>query len=104
MEMAQRRAHREQLRVTFSSNLTWLWHSLTVRKGRHNMKFAALNPRLSQRPCLLKSAPTPTFGNRFTTTCGCNIPNGSKQMASRLCVISTRHASWNSYSDVKGIN
>jgi hypothetical protein len=33
MEIAQRRAHREQLRVTFWSNLTWLWHALTVRKG-----------------------------------------------------------------------
>jgi hypothetical protein len=33
MEMARRRAHREQLRSTFSSNLTWLWHALTVRKG-----------------------------------------------------------------------
>ena len=33
MEMAQRRAHREQLRLTFWSNLTGLWHALTVRKG-----------------------------------------------------------------------
>ena len=33
MEMAQRRAHREQLRVTFWNNLTWLWHALTVHKG-----------------------------------------------------------------------
>ena len=32
MEMAKRRAHREQLRVTFWSNLTWLWHVLTVHK------------------------------------------------------------------------
>ena len=33
LEMARRRAHREQLRVTFWSNLAWLWHALTVRKG-----------------------------------------------------------------------
>jgi hypothetical protein len=33
IEMARRRAQREQLRVTFWSNLTWLWHALIVRKG-----------------------------------------------------------------------
>ena len=33
MEMARRRAHREQLRSTVSSNLVWLWHALTLRKG-----------------------------------------------------------------------
>jgi hypothetical protein len=33
MEMARRRASREELRVTFWSNLTWLWHALTVHKG-----------------------------------------------------------------------
>ena len=33
MEMAKRRAHREQLRLTFWSNLNWLWHAFTVRKG-----------------------------------------------------------------------
>ena len=36
-----------------------------------------------------------SFGNRFTTTCGFNIPNGSSQMASPPCVILTRRASWN---------
>jgi len=34
-------------------------------------------------------------GNRFTTTCGSNIPNGSSQMAAPPCVILTRRASWN---------
>jgi len=45
-------------------------------------------------PCLTKSTPTPSFGNRFTTTCGSNIPNGSSQMAGPQCVIFTKRASW----------
>jgi hypothetical protein len=46
-------------------------------------------------PCLTKSRPTPSCGNRFTTTCAFNIPNGSSQMAGPPCVIFTRRASWN---------
>ena len=30
-------------------------------------------------PCLLKSTPTPSAGNRFTATGGSNIPNGSRK-------------------------
>lgn len=33
MEMAQRRTHREQMRLTFWGSLTGVWHALTVRKG-----------------------------------------------------------------------
>src|SRR6266567_4977781 len=40
-------------------------------------------------PCLLKSTPTPSAGNRFTATGGSNIPNGSSHLASPPC------ASWN---------
>src|SRR5207244_10895243 len=40
-------------------------------------------------PCLLKSTPTPSAGNRFTATGGSNIPNGSSHMANHPC------ASWN---------
>ena len=39
-------------------------------------------------PCLTKPITTPNSGNRFTTTCGSNIPNGSSQMANTPC------ASW----------
>src|SRR5207237_10718124 len=49
----------------------------------------------SQRPFLTKSTLTPSCGNRFTTTSGSNIPNGSSQMASLRCAILTRRASWN---------
>ena len=38
---------------------------------------------------------TPTSGDRFTTTCGSNIPNGSSQMANPPSVILTRRASRN---------
>src|SRR5438045_9534567 len=51
-----------------------------------------------------KSTPTSSFGDRFTTTCGSNIPNGSSQMANPPCVILTRRVSWNcSALDAKGI-
>jgi hypothetical protein len=42
---------------------------------------------------LSKSTRTPSFGNRFMTTCGFNIRNGSSQMASRLFVIFTKRVS-----------
>ena len=58
-----------------------------------------LNLSPSKLPCLTKSIPTASSGNRFTTTCGCNIPNGSSQMASPLSAILTSHALWN-YSKI----
>ena len=51
-----------------------------------------LNLSPSQWPCLTKSTPTPSSGNRFTTICGSNIPNGSSQMADVPSVILTSHA------------
>ena len=36
-----------------------------------------------------RSSTTPGAGNRFTTTCGSNTPNGSSQMVNPPC------ASWN---------
>src|SRR5439155_17632021 len=38
-------------------------------------------PYLNLLPCLPKPITTPSSGNRYTTTCGSNIPNGSSQMA-----------------------
>jgi hypothetical protein len=43
----------------------------------------------SQFPCLTKPITIPNSANRFTTTCGSNIPNGSSQMANPPC------ACWN---------
>ena len=71
-------------------------------------RWSTIPPRLWENPsaahlksftksiaCFTKSTPTPSFGNRFTTTCGFNIPNGFNQMANPPCVILTRGASWN---------
>jgi hypothetical protein len=54
-----------------------------------------MNLSPGQPPRLIKSTLTWSSGNRFTTTYGCNIPNGSSQMANLPCVILTRRASWN---------
>ena len=51
-----------------------------------------LNLSPGQLPCITKSTPTPSSSNRFTTTCGSNIPNGSSQMANPPCVILTSRA------------
>jgi len=56
---------------------------------------AHLNLSPSQLPCITKSTPTSSSGNRFTTTCGSNIPNGSNQMANPPYVILTSRASRN---------
>ena len=39
------------------------------------------------------------LGNRFTTICGSNIPNGSSRMANPPSVIRTRHA-FRNYSKI----
>jgi len=54
-----------------------------------NRPASHLNFSPGQLPCITKSTPTPSSGNRFTTTCGSNIPNGSSEMANPPC------ASWN---------
>jgi hypothetical protein len=70
------------------------WSTIPARLWR-NHSAAHLNLSPSQWRWLTKSTPTPNFGNRFMTTCGSNIPNGSSQMANPRCVILTRRASWN---------
>ena len=62
-----------------------------ARAGRRAAPHLNLSP--CQLPCLTKSTTTLSSGNRFTTTSGSNIPNGSSQMASVPCAILTRHVS-----------
>ena len=64
-----------------------------ARCGNHLAPHLNLSP--SQLPCITKSTPTPSSSNRFTTTCGSNIPTGSSQMANPPCVILTSRALWN---------
>src|ERR1041385_1590004 len=63
-----RHAHRKHMRAAFWKILTWPFRALTART----------------------LVDYPGAGNRFTTTCGSNIPNGSSQMANPPC------ASWKS--------
>jgi hypothetical protein len=64
-----------------------------AKAGRRAAPHLNLSP--GQLPCLIKSTPTASSGNRFTTTSGSNIPNGSSQLANAPRVILTSHASWN---------
>ena len=59
-----------------------------------NCPASHLNLLPSQLPCIIKSTPTPSSSNRFTTICGSNIPNGSSPMANAPRVILTSRASW----------
>src|SRR5213080_872558 len=68
IELARRHAHRQDLRAAFGRPSLGRF----VR-SRHE-----------------RSSTTPGAGNRFTATCGSNIPNGSSQMANPPC------ASWKS--------
>src|SRR4029453_9036914 len=68
-----------------------IWSSQPQIKRR--LRTSLVSP--SQWPCLTKSTPTPSSCNRFTTTCGSNIPNGSSQMANPQHVILTKRASRN---------
>ena len=52
------------------------WSTIPARFWR-NRSTAHLNLSPRQWRWLTKSTPTPSFGNRFTTTCGSSIPNGS---------------------------
>ena len=71
------------------------WSAIPARLWR-NRSAAHLNLSPRQWRWLTKSTLTPNSGNRFTTTCRSNIPNGSSQMAKPPCVILTRRVSWNS--------
>jgi hypothetical protein len=71
------------------------WSTIPPRLSRGTRSAAHLNLLPIQRPWLTESTLTPSFGNRFTTTCGSSIPNGCSQTASLPCVILTRRASWN---------
>jgi hypothetical protein len=51
-----------------------------------------MNLSPGERPNIIKSTLTGSFGNRFMTTFGVNTPNGSSQMANLPCVIRTRRA------------
>jgi hypothetical protein len=70
------------------------WSTIPARLWR-NRSAAHLNLSPRQWRWLTKSTPTPSFGNRFTTTCGSSIPNGYSQMVSPPCVMLTTRASWN---------
>ena len=71
-------------------------HSIFWREASQtNRPAPQVNLLPSQCPCITKSTPTPSFGNRFTTICGSNIPNGSSQMVNAPWVILTRRALWN---------
>ena len=90
------------MRAIFWSTLTWPWGALTAQRPVDDSikPLAGTFPRhtrifyQNQLPCLTKSTPTPSFGNRFATTFASNIPNGSSQMANAPSVILTSHASW----------
>ena len=69
------------------------WSTIPARLWR-NRSAAHLNLSPRQWRWLTKFRPTPSFGKRFTTTCGSNILNGCSQMASLPFVILTRRASW----------
>jgi hypothetical protein len=71
-----------------------LWSTIPPRRWT-NPPAAQLNLSPRQWRWLTKCTPTPSFGNRFTMTCGSNIPNGFSQMANPPCVILTRRVSSN---------
>ena len=68
-----------EVKLVYAKNAKWLL------SGPHQLqKFAQQDIGIfyrNQLPCLTKSLPTPSFGNRFTTTFASNIPNGLSQMA-----------------------
>jgi hypothetical protein len=72
--------------------------TVSLRRIQRVSNSGTMNRLKNLWPCLTKSTPTPSFGNRFTTTSGSNIRNGSSQVASPPCVIFTRRASWTSYT------
>jgi len=59
---------------------------MAAKAGRQARPTLQSSP--SQFPCLTKLITTPNSSNRFTTTCGSNIRNGSSQMVNPPC------ASW----------
>ena len=81
-QLARRSAHRKRAQAALWDTLTW------ARRHRWSTGRSTLNLSPGQLPRLTKFTPTPNSGNRFTTTCGSNIPNGSSQMANLPC------ASW----------
>ena len=97
IELTRRRAHRKQARAAFRDMLNWLSGLLTAASladhsaGALKKAFRATHESLTKAICLVSPNPhlCRTPGNRFTTTCGSSIPNGSSQMANPPC------ASWN---------
>ena len=80
IQLARRSAHRKRVRAAFLEYPHLVTAAFTAPKLVDGPP-PHLNLSPGQLPCLTKSIPTASSGNRFTTTSQSNTPNGSSQMA-----------------------